>query len=168
MTYGKARLVKVRRCDRARFDQLLIDDFLGEAPPQPERHRAVRVVYGASRLTEGLSGEPVRLVDPQPAAAVIGHAHAAMERPRQQTFLFLTDKGEARLTPSCTRVGGSRRPGSEEGDAGMPPMRLAGEAKKPREPREPFTWRGFMLGAALGTAAGLAIVAILRALGGSA
>ena len=116
MTYGRARLVKVRRCDRARFDQFLIDDFLGEAPPQPERHRAVRVVYGASRLTEGLSSEALSFVDPQPAAPAPDGARPAMERPRQQTFLFPAAEGDARSTPSSTRVAGSSVLGCKESD----------------------------------------------------
>ena len=52
MSPGKQQILRRRESGRLAFDQSLMDDFFHGERPDPRDRRAIRVVYGAKRLTE--------------------------------------------------------------------------------------------------------------------
>lgn len=67
MVQGKARLARTRALSQSWFDDALIDEFVHGEPRDPLDDREVRVVYGAPRLVECVSGrvaaESTRIVE---------------------------------------------------------------------------------------------------------
>jgi len=136
MTVGKARLSRFRESDSDKYHQWLIDEFLGIEEPARSDDHPIRIVR--ARESDMHDGPPPSTVG---AAATTSTAAA---RPRLQ------------VRPLAERTSTPSKPVPR---TALPRPELR---EMNRAPDRAFSWLRLAASVALGTAAGVAIVLIVR------
>ncbi|MEE9296024.1 MAG: hypothetical protein V3W34_13825 [Phycisphaerae bacterium] len=150
MYTGKEKTARFRHGQQSRFDRYLIDQYQRGDEPDPFDRRPIRIVYGGRRLALDLfDREPVASTASDDwydaASAAVGVTAAA------------DDSSAVTITPPT------------ETPARVPPSREPSRMVAPRvEPvhaaeAEPFSWRRFAVGAAMGSIAAALVLAAISA-----